>query len=46
MSHRIEGYDVDVPGENARPHLPIGPNLDAVLGNVDELTHCFKALAG
>ena len=40
------GCDVDVPGENARPRLPLDPNLDAVLGKVDELAHCFEALAG
>ena len=39
------GCDVDVPGENAHPHLPIEPNLDAVLKEVDELARCFKALA-
>ena len=40
------GCDVDVCGENARPRLPLDPNLDAVLSKVDELARCFKALAG
>ena len=40
------GCDVDVPGENARPRLPLDPNLDAVLDKVHELAHCFEALAG
>ena len=40
------GCDVDVPGENARPRLPLDPNLDAVLGKVDELVRCFEDLAG
>ena len=40
------GCDVDVRGENARPRLPLDQNLDAVLGQVDELARCFEALAG
>ena len=40
------GCDVDGPGENARPQLPLDPNLNAVLGRVDELARCFAALAG
>ena len=40
------GCDVDVRGENARPRLPFDPNLDAVLGEVDELARCLEALAG
>ena len=39
------GCDVDVRGENARPRLPLDPNLDAVLGRVDDLARCFEALA-
>ena len=39
------GCDVDVHGQNARPRLPLDPNLNAVLGRVDELARCFKALA-
>lgn len=40
------GCDVDVPMENSRPRLPLGENLDAALGKIDELVRCFKALAG
>ena len=40
------GCDVDVRGENARPHLPLDSNLDAILGRIDELAGCFEALAG
>ena len=40
------GCDVDVRGGNARPRLPLDPNLDAVLSKVDELARCFEALAG
>ena len=40
------GCDVDVRGENARPHLPLDSNLDAVLSKVDEFARCFEALAG
>ena len=40
------GCDVDVSGENARPSLPLDPNLDVLLGKVEELVRCFKALAG
>ena len=39
------GCDVDVNVENARPRLPLDTNLDAVLGKVDELADCLKALA-
>ena len=39
------GCDVDVHEPNARPRLLLDPNLDAVLGRVDELARCFKALA-
>lgn len=39
------GCDVDVDGENARPRLPLAPNLDALLARVDELASCLKALA-
>ena len=31
------GCDIDVRGGNARPRLTLDPNLDAVLGKVDEL---------
>lgn len=40
------GCDVDVPGDNACPYLPLDSNLDAVLSKVDEFAHCFEALAG
>ena len=40
------GCDVDVGGENARPPLSLDPNLDALLGRVEELARCFEALAG
>ena len=40
------GCDVDVSEENARPRLSLDPNLDALLGRVDELARCFEALAG
>ena len=40
------GCDVDVRGENARPRLSLDPNLDVLLGRVDELARCFEALAG
>ena len=40
------GCDVDVDGENARPRLLLDPNLDAVLGKVDELGRCLETLAG
>ena len=40
------GCDVDVRGNNARPRLPLDANLNAVLGKMDELARCFKALAG
>ena len=40
------GCDVDVREENARPRLSLDPNLDALLGRVDELARCFEALAG
>ena len=39
------GCDVDIEAENARPHLPLRPNLDAVLGKVDELALRLKAVA-
>ena len=39
------GCDVDVDGENARPRLPLDPNLDTLLARVDELASCLKALA-
>ena len=38
--------DVNVRGGNARPRLSLDPNLDAVIGKVDELARCFEALAG
>ena len=40
------GCDVDVREENARPRLPLDPNLEALLSRVDELARCFEALAG
>ena len=40
------GCDVDVDGENARPRLPLDPNLNAVLGKVDELARHLETLAG
>ena len=40
------GCDVNVPGDNARPRLPLDANLNAVLGKVEELTRSFRALAG
>ena len=39
------GCDVEAPGENAHPRLPLNLNLDAVLKRVDELTGCLEALA-
>ena len=36
------GCDVDVRGENALPHLSLDPNLDAVLGKVDELAPLLR----
>ena len=40
------GCDVDVEGDNARPWLPLDTSLDDLLGKVDELARCLRALAG
>ena len=40
------GCDVNVNGDNARPYLPLAPNLGVLLSRVDQLVLCLEALAG
>ena len=39
------GCDVDADGDNAKPWLRLGSDLDAVLQEIDELARCLQALA-